>query len=359
MTRQLTIRDIKVGGGAPVSVQSMTNTKTNDATSTLNQIRALSKAGCEVIRVAVPDSKSVEALPEIIASSPIPVIGDIHFNYRLALGAIKAGIHGIRINPGNIGDPEKVGMVAEAAGNAEIPIRVGSNSGSLPEDVMQEVVGLGLNSEDAAAEALVRSAQKQCEILEGYGFKEIKVSLKSSDVRVMINANRKFAAKYDYPLHLGVTEAGTLSRGTIKSSIGIGTLLQEGIGDTIRVSLTADPLEEVKAGIMILESLGLRKSYPEIVSCPTCGRTEIDLMGLAEKVEKTVEELKASGIKIKASKIAVMGCVVNGPGEARDADLGIAGSKGGQAAVFKNGKSLGMFPEEEAFEVLIRELKSL
>ena len=354
---QLKVGNVEIGGGAAVTVQSMTNSVTADAPATIKQIVELAAAGCDIIRIALPNRQAIEALPEILDAAPIPVIGDIHFDHRLALAAIKAGIHGIRINPGNIGSEEKVREVAECAGEAGIAIRVGSNSGSLPEDVVKKFEGSNAPYYESRSDMLIESAVKQCEILEKYGFSSIKVSLKSSDVRTMIAANRKFADKYEYPLHLGVTEAGTLMRGTVKSSIGIGTLLQEGIGDTIRVSLTADPLEEVKAGIMILESLGIRSPAPEIISCPTCGRTEIDLMGLAERVEIEVDKLKATGHKINIAKIAVMGCVVNGPGEAKDADIGIAGSKRGEVALFKKGVSLGMFPQEEAFARLIDELK--
>jgi (E)-4-hydroxy-3-methylbut-2-enyl-diphosphate synthase len=358
-TRQIRIGNIRIGGGADVTLQSMTNTPTENPQQTLKQICELADNGCDIIRIAIPNKEAVLSLPEILDNSPIPVIGDIHFDHRLALDSIKAGIDAIRINPGNIGSPDKVREVAQAAGDAGIPIRVGSNTGSLPQDIIEEVDNLGLDKENAKSEALIRSALRQCEILEGLGFRDIKVSLKSPDVKVMIRANREFSDKYNYPLHLGVTEAGTMLRGTIKSSVGIGTLLQEGIGDTIRISLTADPIEEIKAGKILLETLGLKKANPEIISCPTCGRTEIDLISLTEKVERKIEELKSEGVKLRASKVAVMGCVVNGPGEAKDADLGIAGSKGGKASVFKKGKSLGMFPEEEAFELLIRELKRI
>jgi len=351
------VGDVQIGDGAPVSVQSMTNTLTEDVERTVKQISDLTSAGCDIIRVALPGVKAVHALPEILQNSKIPVIGDIHFDHRLAIEAIRVGIHGIRINPGNIGTSDKVREVAEAAGQAGISIRVGSNSGSLPADILKKHEGSNRPLFERKADALIEAAVQQCKILEDFGFYDIKVSLKSSDVATMINANRKFASKYSYPLHLGVTEAGTLMRGTIKSSIGIGTLLQEGIGDTIRVSLTADPIQEVKAGIMILESLGIRKPKPEIISCPTCGRTEIDLMGLAERVEQEVENLKASGVEINIAKIAVMGCIVNGPGEAKDADLGIAGSKKGMVSLFKKGVSIGIFPQEEAFVKLIEELK--
>ncbi len=354
---QISVGNIKIGDGAPVTVQSMTNTSTSDVVATLEQIDRLAVAGCDIIRIALPNAKAIDALPEILRKSQIPVIGDIHFDHRLALDAIKAGIHGIRINPGNVGSEDKVRAVAEAAGEAGISIRVGSNSGSLPADIVKKMEADNRPMYEKKSDALIEAAVTQCRTLEKFGFNAIKVSLKASDVKTMIEANRKFSSKYDYPLHLGVTEAGTLMRGTVKSSIGIGTLLQEGIGDTIRVSLTADPIEEVRAGIMILESIGIRKAEPEIISCPTCGRTEIDLMGLAERVEMEVEKIKASGHKINIAKIAVMGCIVNGPGEAKDADLGIAGSKRGQVSLFKKGISIGMFPQEEAFAKLIEELK--
>ena len=354
---QISVGNIKIGGGSPVTVQSMTNTPTSDATATIKQINSLATAGCDIIRIALPNQKAIAALPEILRHSQIPVIGDIHFDHRLALDAIKAGIHGIRINPGNIGTKNKVRELAEAAGEAGISIRVGSNSGSLPEDIVKKMEGDNRPIYQKKADALIEAAITQCRILEKFGFNAIKVSLKASDVLTMIEANRKFASNYNYPLHLGVTEAGTLMRGTIKSSIGIATLLQEGIGDTIRVSLTADPIEEIRAGIMILESLRIRKPQPEIISCPTCGRTEIDLMGLAKRVEAEVEKIKATGQKINIAKIAIMGCVVNGPGEAKDADLGIAGSKKGEVSLFKKGVSIGIFPQEKAFKMLIDELK--
>lgn len=354
--RQISVGDVKIGGGAPVSIQSMTNTLTSDVAATNSQIRQLADAGCEIIRVAVPDQETVDVLPEIIQASPIPVIADIHFDHNLALGAIAAGIQGIRINPGNIGSDEKVKAVAEAAGAANVPIRVGANSGSLPKGALEEELASGASESDAMAQALVKSALKQCGLLTQFGFDQIKVSLKSPDVPIMINAYRKFAGAADYPLHLGVTEAGTLARGTIKSAIGIGNLLLDGIGDTLRVSLTADPIEEVKAAKLILETVGLRQANPEIISCPTCGRTEFDLIALVEKVEQVIASVKASGVELKISKVAVMGCAVNGPGEAKDAELGIAGVKGGKAAIFVQGESQGIFPESEALEIFKEKL---
>ncbi|MDD3118030.1 MAG: flavodoxin-dependent (E)-4-hydroxy-3-methylbut-2-enyl-diphosphate synthase [Victivallales bacterium] len=348
LTRRLRIGTVAVGGGAPVSLQSMTNTDTRDVPATLAQIRRLAAAGCDLIRVAVPDRTAVAALPAILAGSPIPVIADIHFDYRLALGAIAAGVHAVRINPGNIGAPERVRQVAEQAGAAGIPIRVGANSGSLPPGLLERNLSAGMPHDEALAEALVASALQQCRLLEEYGFTAIKVSLKASDVPITVAACRKFAARTDYPLHIGVTEAGTLRRGIIKSAAGIGALLLLGIGDTIRVSLTADPEEEVKAGLILLESLGLRDAAPEIVSCPTCGRTEIDLIGLAQQVEDLIAGIKAAGKKIGLRKIAVMGCVVNGPGEAKDADLGVAGGKG-KLMLFRRGEVIGVYPEAEGW----------
>ena len=299
---------------------------------------------------------AIKALPEIISDSPIPVIADIHFDHRLALGAISAGIHGVRINPGNIGSDEKVKEVAEAAGRADVTIRVGANSGSLPEGRLENELAPGTLPREAMARALVKSALQQCRLLEQFGFDQIKVSLKSPDVPIMTSAYREFAEASDYPLHLGVTEAGTLTRGTIKSSIGIGALLLDGIGDTLRVSLTADPVEEIKVAQLILETVGLRIPHPEIISCPTCGRTEFDLLSLVEKVEKEIAEIKNSGIKLKIKKVAVMGCVVNGPGEAKDAELGIAGVKGGKASVFLHGESVGTFSEEESLKIFREKL---
>lgn len=356
-TRKLFVGRVPVGGGSPVSVQSMTNTDTGNAKATIRQIRRLSDAGCDIIRVAVPDNPAAEKLAGILSESPIPVIADIHFDYRLALSAIKAGVHGIRINPGNIGDEAKVRLIAEAAGEKDIPIRVGANSGSLPRELLKLFKPGMPRHDEALSDALVKSALNECRILERYGFRKIKVSLKASSVPATVMAYRKFSQQSDYPLHLGITEAGTLIRGTVKSAVGIGALLLEGIGDTIRVSLTSDPVEEVKTGIMILESAGLRKAQPEIVSCPTCGRTKFDLIGLAGKVEAEIENIRKSGGRIRIGKIAVMGCAVNGPGEARDADIGIAGGNKGKLAVFMKGKLKGVFSEAKALEILRKELR--
>jgi (E)-4-hydroxy-3-methylbut-2-enyl-diphosphate synthase len=354
-TKKIKLGNVEIGGGAPVSIQSMTNTDTGDALATLAQINTLFDAGCEIIRVAVPDRKAIDALPEIIEKSQIPVIADIHFDHRLALGAIAAGIHGIRINPGNIGDQAKVIEVAEAAATTGVPIRVGANSGSLPAGMYENELK-DKTPQDAMAISLVKSAFQQCQLLEKCGFDQIKVSLKSPDVPVMVKAYRMFASRSDYPLHIGVTEAGTLTRGTVKSAIGIGALLLDGIGDTLRVSLTADPVEEIKTAILILETVGLRTAHPEIISCPTCGRTEFDLFALVDKIEQEITTIKKSGIKLNIKKVAVMGCVVNGPGEAKDAELGIAGVKGGKASVFLHGESIGTFPEQEALNIFKEKL---
>jgi len=357
-SKQIKIADIAIGGGAPVSVQSMTTTDTRDVPASLAQIKTLAGNGCEIIRLAVPDMTAAKALEGIVAQSPIPVIADIHFDHLLALESIASGVHGIRINPGNIGGEYRIRQVAEAAGNAGIPIRVGSNSGSISNKLMEELRKSGSDDETIIAEALVQSALEQCQKLEAYGFNQIKVSLKASDVPLTLAACRRFANETDYPLHLGVTEAGTPGRGIIKSAVGIGALLLDGIGDTIRVSLTADPVQEVIAGIRILEACGLRSAEPEIISCPTCGRTEIELIALAERVEQLIDSIKASGKKINIKKIAVMGCVVNGPGEAKDADLGIAGAGKGRVAVFKQGRITGTYSQEEAFEILRDEIES-
>lgn len=355
LSRSIMVGSIPIGGGSPVSIQSMCNTDTRKATETLSQIRDLAKVGCEIIRVAVPDIQAANALHEICSQSPIPVIADIHFDYRLALASIDAGIAAVRINPGNIGVEEHIRQVAERAGEAGVPIRVGANSGSIHQDLLKELTASGMSMEDAICEGLVRSAIEECKVLEKYRFDMIKVSLKASSVPITVRACRTFAERTDYPLHIGVTEAGTPGRGIVKSSVGIGALLLDGIGDTIRVSLTADPIEEVIVGRRILESCELRDAAPEIVSCPTCGRTEIDLIDLANKVESLVSEIKSNGNVINIRKIAVMGCIVNGPGEARDADLGVAGGKG-KLAIFRFGEVVGTFDPNEGFEYLKTEI---
>ncbi len=351
-TRRIQVGPVAVGGGAPVSIQSMTNTPSQDPAATLKQIRALAACGCDIVRLAVPDMAAANALPEILDGSPVPLVADIHFNHELALRSIAAGIHAVRINPGNIGSAERVRKVAEAAGEAGIPIRAGANSGSLPAGLMQSKLAAGLSHEDAMAESLCEAALHEVQQLEAAGFKDIAVSLKASSVGATVKAYRLFAERTDYPLHVGVTEAGTLYRGIIKSAAGIGTLLMEGIGDTIRISLTADPCEEVRAAQTLLEAIGLRSAEPEIVSCPTCSRTTYDLISTADKVERLVAELKARKTPIAVRKIAIMGCVVNGPGEAKDADVGIAGAGNGKLMLFRNGQAMETLPEDEAIAAL-------
>ncbi|MBE6051175.1 MAG: flavodoxin-dependent (E)-4-hydroxy-3-methylbut-2-enyl-diphosphate synthase [Clostridium sp.] len=345
MTRKVQVGNVSVGGNSEITIQSMTNTDTRDVEKTLEQIRLLYNAGCQIIRCAVPDMEAAESLKEIIENSPIPVVADIHFDYRLALKAIENGVHALRINPGNIGSEERVKLVAEAAKAKNIPIRIGVNSGSLEKDILER-------DGKVTAEGLVESALRHVEILEKLDFNDIVISIKSSDVKMMIDAYRLISEKCDYPLHLGVTESGTKERGTIKSSVGIGTLLAEGIGDTLRVSLTSDPVDEIKVAKEILRSLGLRKGGLEFVSCPTCGRTQIDLIGIANAVEKKLETIN------KDIKVAVMGCVVNGPGEAREADIGIAGGKG-EGIIFKKGKIIKKVKEEELIAELMKEIEAL
>lgn len=349
-TRSFKIGNVPVGGGAPVTVQSMTDTDTRDAAATLAQIRELAAAGCDIIRVAVPDQAAVVALGKIVSGSPIPVIADIHFDYRLAVASMEAGVHGIRINPGNIGEPWKLKEVVRVAVERRVPIRVGVNGGSLEKDLLDRYGG-------ATPEALAESALRNCALVEEAGCRAIKVSLKSSSVRDTVAAYRLFAARTDYPLHLGVTEAGTLLGGTVKSAAGIGALLLDGIGDTLRVSLTGPPLDEVNIGIRILEATGLREAHPEIVSCPTCGRTQIRLLPIVTAVENEIARLKKEGVEIRLRKIAIMGCVVNGPGEARDADLGIAGGKN-SGVLFKHGKVVRSLKEEELLPVLLEEIRA-
>ncbi|MBO4652391.1 MAG: flavodoxin-dependent (E)-4-hydroxy-3-methylbut-2-enyl-diphosphate synthase [Lachnospiraceae bacterium] len=344
-TKTVKIGDRVIGGGNPVLIQSMCNTKTEDVESTVAQILALEREGCDIIRVAVPTMEAAEAIREIIRQISIPLVADIHFDYRLALAAIEAGADKIRINPGNIGGADNVRAVAAAAKAAGIPIRVGVNSGSLEKELVAKYGGV-------TPEGLVESALDKVRMLEEADFADIVISIKSSDVMLSVKAHEMIADRTDYPLHVGITEAGTVMKGSIKSSVGIGILLHEGIGDTIRVSLTGDPLEEVRAAKTILRALGLRKSGIEMVSCPTCGRTQIDLIGLAQKVENLLSKYDDLDIKV-----AVMGCVVNGPGEAREADLGIAGGRG-EGLLFRKGEILRKLPEEELLAALEEELKS-
>ena len=338
-TKQIRVGGVALGGGAQVSVQSMCNTPTADAQATLAQIRQLASAGCDIIRVAVPDNEAAQAMAQICADSPIPVVADIHFDYRLALLCVEAGAAKIRINPGNIGAPERVRAVAEACGKRGVPIRIGINAGSLEKRLLEKYGA-------PTAEALVESAADHAALLERFGFTDICLSLKASSVPLTVAAYRLAAQRFPYPLHLGVTEAGTLTQGTVQSAVGIGALLLDGIGDTIRVSLTADPVEEVRAGIAILKAAGLRKSGAKVVSCPTCGRTQIDLIAAANEVER-----RLSGCT-RDITVAVMGCVVNGPGEAREADYGLAGGRG-EAALFRRGEVLGKVPESGMVDALM------
>ena len=337
------IGNVAVGAGAPISVQSMCNTDTRDVKATLRQIDELSEAGCELIRLAVLDMDAAEALSEIVKKSPVPVISDIHFDYRLAIQSINSGVSALRLNPGNIGKRENVEAVVKLAKQQKIPIRIGVNAGSLEKSLVQ-------NGELSLAEKLVESALGHIKILEDLDFGLIKVSLKSSDVLTTIDAYKLIADKIPYPLHLGITEAGTLKAGLVKSSVGIGTLLAAGIGDTIRVSLTENPVEEVYAGFEILKSLGLRQKGVNFISCPTCGRTQIDLIALAKKVEERFRNLD------KPLTIAVMGCAVNGPGEARGADFGIAGGVG-EGLVFKKGEIIAKVPESMLLDKLEEVIK--
>ena len=345
LTRKVKVGKVYVGGDAPVTIQSMTNTDTRDVEATLKQIRELYNAGCEIIRCTVPDVEAAEAIKEIVKQSPIPVVADIHFDYRLALKVVENGISAVRINPGNIGSIERVRMVAEACKAKNIPIRIGVNSGSLEKEILER-------DGKPTAKGLVESALAHVKILEAVDFHDIVISIKSSDVKMMIDAYRLMSEKVDYPLHLGVTESGTPFRGTIKSSIGIGTLLAEGIGDTIRVSLTSDPIEEIKVAKEMLKALGLREGGLEFVSCPTCGRTQIKLIEIANEVERRLEGIN------KDIKVAVMGCIVNGPGEAREADIGIAGGKG-EGIIFKKGEVIKKCKEEDLIEELMKEIENM
>ena len=344
-TRPVYLGRVQVGGGAPVSVQSMCNTDTSNVAVTVNQINHLAGLGCEIIRVAVPDRAAAAALPDIMASINIPLIADIHFDYRLALAALAAGVDGLRLNPGNIGDRVKVLQVVKLAGQRGVPIRVGVNAGSLA----KELLGPG---GEITAGAMVESALQHIRILEGAGFQDIKISLKASDIVLMLEAYEKLADIVDYPFHIGVTEAGTIRSGMIKSAVGIGSLLSRGLGDTVRVSLTAPPEHEVRAAYEILRALGLRRRGVELISCPTCGRTKIDLIRIAEQVEERLQHVD------RPLKVAVMGCVVNGPGEASHADVGIAGGKG-TGLLFRKGVSVRRVPEDNLVEELLREVEAV
>jgi (E)-4-hydroxy-3-methylbut-2-enyl-diphosphate synthase len=344
-TKQISLGNIKIGKGAPVVVQSMAKTDTRDIASTVAQIRKLQKAGCEAIRVAVLNAEAADAVKGIKKKIKIPLIADIHFDHRLAMTVMEHGVDGLRINPGNIGSTAKIKEVVSSAKDRGIPIRIGVNAGSLEKDLLRKY-------KHPNARALVESAARHIKILEDLKFRAIKVSLKASNVMRTVDAYRLFSGKFRYPVHIGISEAGPAFPGTIKSAVGLGILLSEGIGDTLRVSLTADPVEEVKVAFEILKSLNIRQIGPELISCPTCGRCQVNLRDIVEKVET-----KLAGIK-KPIKIAVMGCVVNGPGEAREADIGIAGGKG-TGLLFKNGKVVKTLKERELFSTLMREIKKI
>ncbi|MFN2593732.1 MAG: flavodoxin-dependent (E)-4-hydroxy-3-methylbut-2-enyl-diphosphate synthase [Actinomycetota bacterium] len=341
-SRQIHVGSVAVGGDAPISVQSMTTTKTDDVQATLIQVHALATQGADIVRVAVPHEGDAKALPMIVQEGGVPIIADIHFSVRLAMMAIESGVQGLRLNPGNMRNPAHIKEVADAAKERGIPIRIGVNAGSLDKSLIQKYGR-------PTAEALVESALYEISLLKEHGFEDIKVSVKHQNVSEMIAAYRLLADKTDLPLHLGVTEAGTPKQGVVKSAIGIGTLLAEGIGDTIRVSLTADPVEEVKVGKQILQSLGLRQDTFDLVACPSCGRAELDVFKLAEEVEAAIEKMD-----LPPMQIAVMGCEVNGPGEARDADIGIAAGPG-RGLLFSKGKQIGWVPHDRLVETLLEE----
>lgn len=344
-TRKIKVGNVYIGGDAPICIQSMTNTKTEDVEATVAQIRRLEEAGCEIVRATISNMESAKAIKEIKEKIHIPLVADIHFDYRLALEAVKNGIDKIRINPGNIGDKEKVKEVVEACKEKKIPIRIGVNGGLLEKHILAKYG-------EPTAEALVESALYHVRILEELEFYDICVSIKSSNVPTVIEAYKLFASKKNYPLHIGVTEAGTLLGGAIKSSVGIGTMLYLGIGNTMRVSLTSDPVDEIHVAKQILKSVGLLKEGVEIISCPTCGRTSINLISLAKEVEKRTKHIK------RPLKIAIMGCAVNGPGEAREADIGIAGGKG-SGLIFKQGKVLRKVDESEMLNELMKEIENM
>jgi (E)-4-hydroxy-3-methylbut-2-enyl-diphosphate synthase len=344
MTRQVNIGGIKVGGNAPISVQTMTKTKTADVRATVAQIVAATEAGCDIVRVTVNDKEAADAIGEIVRQSPVPIVADIHFNHIFALKAIEGNVAKVRINPGNIGSRDRIHQVLSAARDKGIPIRIGVNSGSLEEDILEK-------HGYPTAEALYESAMRHVGICDEFGFRDVVISVKSTDVRLMIEAYRLVAQRTDIPLHLGVTEAGPTRTGTIKSAVGIGALLAEGIGDTIRVSLTDEPAKEVEVGKEILRSLGLATRNVELIACPTCGRLEVDLFGIMAELEKRLEGIK------KPVKIAVLGCVVNGPGEASEADIGIAAGKG-VGILYRKGEMIRKVKESEIVDVIVEEVKN-
>ena len=345
MTRQITVGNVKIGGGAPVSIQSMLNTKTTDVEGSLQQLHRLKNAGCEVARLAVPNMEAARSFAEICRESPLPLVADIHFDYKLAIAAAEGGASKIRINPGNIGGEDRVKAVVEVCRDRHIPIRIGVNGGSLEKPLLEKYG-------HPTAEALVESAFSHLELLEKYGFYDSCVSLKSSHVPTMVAAARLFRSRCDYPLHIGVTETGPVKQGLVKSAMGIGALLLDGIGDTIRVSLTDDPVEEVYAARDILKAAGVRADGVNIISCPTCGRTRIDLIGLVNRVDEALKDCK------KPITVAVMGCVVNGPGEAREADIGIAGGDG-WGMIFEKGEQVEKLPYDELLPALLKRIEKL
>ena len=341
-TRVVQIGDKRIGGGNPVLIQSMTNTRTQDVDATVSQILRLERAGCEIIRCTVPDMEAAKALAQIKKRIHIPLVADIHFDYKMALAAIENGADKIRINPGNIGGPEKVRAVVEAAKDRKIPIRVGVNGGSLEREILEKYGGV-------TAQGIVESALDKVHMIEEQGYDNLVISIKSSDVLMCVQAHEILAERTHYPLHVGITESGTVLSGSIKSAVGLGLILHQGIGDTVRVSLTGDPVEEIGAAKLILRTLGLRKGGIEVVSCPTCGRTQIDLIGLAGKVEELVKDYPLD------IKVAVMGCAVNGPGEAREADIGIAGGRG-EGLLIRKGEIIRKIPEDQLLNALKEEL---
>lgn len=341
-TKTIQIGNVKIGGGNPVAIQSMTNTRTEDVVATVEQIRRLEAAGCEIVRCTVPTLEAAEAIREIKKQIRIPLVADIHFDYKMAIAALENGADKIRINPGNIGGGDKVKAVVEAARERNVPIRVGVNSGSLEKQLVDKYHGV-------TAQGLVESALDKVHMIEAIGYDNLVISIKSSDVMMCVRAHELLAEKTEHPLHVGITESGTVVSGNIKSAVGLGLILYQGIGDTIRVSLTGDPAEEIKSAKLILKTLGLRKGGIEVVSCPTCGRTKIDLIGLANQVENMVADIDLD------LKVAVMGCVVNGPGEAREADIGIAGGEG-EGLLIKKGEIIRKVPENELLGVLREEL---
>ena len=345
MTRQINVGGVKIGGGEPVVIQSMLNTKTTDVSGSLEQIRRLKEAGCQIVRLAVPNMEAARGFEDICKESPLPLVADIHFDYKLAIAAAEAGASKIRINPGNIGGEDRVKAVVDVCKDKKLPIRIGVNGGSLDKTLLEKYG-------HPTAEALVESAFQHLELLEKYGFYDSCVSMKSSTVPTMVAAARLFRSKCDYPLHIGVTETGPIRQGLIKSAMGIGALLLDGIGDTIRVSLTDDPVEEVYAAKDILKAAGLRKEGVNIISCPTCGRTRIDLIGLVEQVDKALKDCP------KPITVAVMGCIVNGPGEAREADIGIAGGDG-WGTIFEKGVQVDKLPYDQLLPALLKRIESL